>query len=53
MCEREKWKAQWLSQAFGPIMIFDDMKCLGSGRGKDAVTQQFHLVPKVSAANRK
>ena len=49
MCEREKFKAQWLNQAFGPIMIFDDMRCLGSGRGKDVITQEFQRVPKVSA----
>ena len=47
MCEKEPWKAKWLAMAFQPKVIFEDMTCLGSGRGKDAVTQQFHQVPKV------
>lgn len=46
MCECEGWKAQWLNQAFKGCIVFDDMKVLGSGRGKDAVTQQYHRVPK-------
>lgn len=47
MCEIDTWKSDWISKAFGAKIIFEDMRCLGSGYGKDAVTQQYLQVPKV------
>ncbi|CAK9095343.1 unnamed protein product [Durusdinium trenchii] len=48
MCEIDTWKSDWISKAFGAKIIFEDMRCLGSGYGKDAVTQQYLQVPKVA-----
>ena len=49
MCEIEGWKAEWIHRAFNPPILFEDMKCLGTGRGKDAITNQFHSVPKADS----
>lgn len=49
MCEIEGWKAEWIHRAFNPPILFEDMKCLGTGRDKDAITNQFHSVPKAES----
>ncbi|CAK9041970.1 unnamed protein product [Durusdinium trenchii] len=46
-CEIEKWKAQFISEAFQPKYVFEDMRSLGSGRAKDINRGTYHSVPKV------
>ena len=49
MCEIEKWKSKWIIGAFNPKLLFEDMRCLGSGLGKDIITSEVRPVPKAGA----